>query len=210
MVEVVVSFAQCDERGQDVIAGAVAVVKGLVTEPVGQGVDTKGGLLNDKDSQNTGIDETTNPVTPAKPGNKSREDEGHEEDGLDKVPVLPDDDGVLVEVGDIGAAGALGVLLDDHPANMAVQQTLPHGVGVLFGVGVSVMGAMTLGPPTGRTLHGTSTNSSEVNTEGEASLVTPMSPKTMVTGGDTKASVVVVWITGQYQRQALVSLDKNR
>jgi hypothetical protein len=32
--------------------------------------------------------------------------------------MLPDDDGVIVEVGDVGTADALWVLLHDHPSEM--------------------------------------------------------------------------------------------
>ena len=49
MVEVVVALAEGDECGQDVVAGGVAVVKGLVAEPVGQRVDAEGGLLDKED-----------------------------------------------------------------------------------------------------------------------------------------------------------------
>lgn len=176
MVEVVVTLAKGDQCSDDMITRAVAVVEGLLTEPVGKRVDAEGGLLDDENTEDSSVDETTPPVTPAETGDQSRESQGHEENNLNEVGVLEDDDRVLVEIGDIGTAGTLGVLLDDHPAEMAVKQTLPDGVGVLLGVGVSVVSAVTLGPPAGGTLHGTSTNGGEVNTEREAGLVAAMRP----------------------------------
>ncbi|MCQ8115655.1 hypothetical protein NP565_24095, partial [Vibrio parahaemolyticus] len=47
VMKVMVTLAKSDERGDDVIARRVAVVKRLVAEPMGQGVDTEGSLLNE-------------------------------------------------------------------------------------------------------------------------------------------------------------------
>lgn len=144
VVEVVVSLAKGDERSDDMVPGAVAVIEGLLSEPVGQTVDTEGCLLDEEDAEDTGVHIAAPPVTPAKTGDHGREHNTHKDDGLDEVQVLPDDDGVLVEVGDVGSADSLGVLLHDHPANVAVHEALPHRVGVLDGVGVSVVGTVTI------------------------------------------------------------------
>lgn len=176
VVEVVVTLAKGDQGSDDVITRAVAVVKGLLPEPVGKRVDTEGGLLDDENTEDSSVDEATPPVAPAETGDQSRESQSHEEDDLDEVGVLEDNDRILVKIGDIGTAGTLGVLLNDHPAEMAVKQTLPDGVGILLGVGISVVSAVTLGPPAGGTLHGTSTNGGEINTEREAGFVATMRP----------------------------------
>lgn len=176
VVEVMVTLAEGDQCSDDVITRAVAVVKGLLTEPVGKRVDAEGGLLDDEDTEDSSVDEATPPITPAEAGDQSRESQSHEENDLDEVGVLEDNDGVLVKISDVGTAGTLGVLLDDHPAEMAVKQALPDGVGILLGVGISVVSAVTLGPPTSGTLHGTGTNGSEVNTEREAGFVAAMRP----------------------------------
>lgn len=65
VVEVVVSLTKSDESSDDVISGRVAVVKGLVAEPVGKRVDTEGSLLDEADAENTSVDKSTHPVTPA-------------------------------------------------------------------------------------------------------------------------------------------------
>jgi hypothetical protein len=118
VVEVVVALAEGDECGDDVIPRAVAVIERLITEPVGKGVDAESGLLDEEDAENASIDEATHPVVPANARHESREDHAHDEQDLDVVLVLPDNDGVLVQVGDVGAADALRVLLHDHPTKL--------------------------------------------------------------------------------------------
>jgi hypothetical protein len=85
--------------------------------------------------------------------------------------VLPDNDGVLVEIGDVGTADALGVLLHDHPAKMAVQKTLANAVGVLVGVGVAVVGAVVTAPPADRALDSASANSREPDPQRQTGVV---------------------------------------
>ena len=118
MVEVVVTLSKSDESSDDVVAGRVAVIEWLVTEPMGQRVDAKGSLLNDEDAEDTSVDKTSHPVTPSKTTDEAREDHAHEDDSLDVIAMLPDNDGVIVQIGDIGTADALWVLLHDHPSNV--------------------------------------------------------------------------------------------
>lgn len=144
VVEVVVSFSKGNKGGDDVVARAVAIIKRLLTEPVGKGVDAESRLLNHKDTQNSGVDKSADPIAPAKASDEGREDESHEENTLHEVPVLPNDNRVLVQVRDIGTANSLGVLLHDHPADVAVQEAFANRVGILLSVGVSVVSAMTI------------------------------------------------------------------
>lgn len=58
VVEVVIALAEGHERRDPVIARGVAVVKGLVAEPVGEGVDAERRLLHEGCAENTSIDET--------------------------------------------------------------------------------------------------------------------------------------------------------
>lgn len=175
-----VSFAEGDEGGDDMVSGRVAVVEGLVTEPVGKGVDAEGGLLDEEDAEDAGIDESAHPVAPSETADERREDETHGDDDLDVVLVLPDDDGVLVQVGDVSTTDALGVLLHDHPADVGVEQPLADGVRVLVGVGVAVVGTVVASPPSDRSLHGTTTDGSQVDSQGESGRVRAVSPEAMV------------------------------
>jgi hypothetical protein len=180
VVEVVVALAEGHESGDDVVARRVAVIEGLVTEPVGQAVDAEGGLLDEEDAEDTGVDEAAPPVVPAETADESRNDQGHGDDALDVVAVLPDDDGVLVQVGDVGAANAARVLLHDHPADVAVEQALANRVGILVRIGVAVVRAVQAGPPTSTALDGSRATGGEEDLEREPSLVARVSPQTVV------------------------------
>jgi hypothetical protein len=144
VVEVVVSLTKGDKSGDDVITGRVAVIERLVSEPVSKRVDTESSLLDEANTEDTGIDQATPPVTPTKTSDESREGKSHEENRLDVVLVLPDNNGVLVEIGDIGSALSLRVLLQDHPSHVRVHETLADRVRVLVGVGITVVNTVTI------------------------------------------------------------------
>jgi len=78
MVEVVVAFAQSDKSGDDMIARRIAVVEGLVTEPVSKTVDAEGGLLDEEDTKDARIHQATYPIVPEDAGNARREDKSHD------------------------------------------------------------------------------------------------------------------------------------
>ena len=150
---------------------------------MGKRVDAEGSLLDEEDTEDTAVDVATSRVTPAKTANKGRDDKGHGDDTLDVVLVLENDDGVLVEIGDVGTADSLGVLLHDHPADVGVEETLADRVGILVGIGVSVVSTVIPGPPTGGTLNSGSTTGGEPDLEGKRGLVGGMGPKSVVSGG---------------------------
>lgn len=106
--------------------------------------------------------------------------------------VLPDNDRVLVQVGDVGAADALGVLLHDHPAEMAVEKSLANAVWVLVGVGVAVVGTVVAAPPADGTLNSTAANKGEENAEWEGGVVRLVCPETMVASCDAETSPEVI------------------
>ena len=193
VVEVVVTLAESNKGGDDVVPGAVAVVKGLVSEPVGKRVDAEGSLLDEEDAEDTGVDEATLPVVPEKTSDSRGEDQTHEDDNLDVVLVLPDNDGVLVQVGDVGAANTLGVLLHDHPAKMAVEKSLADAVWVLVGVGVAVVGTVVAAPPADGTLNGTAANKGKEDAEWERGVVGLVCPEAMVASCDAETSPEVVY-----------------
>lgn len=160
-MKVVVALPKSDNGSDDVVARRVAVIKWLVAEPVSQRVDTEGGLLHEEGSKDTSINESAEPVTPAEATDESGQDDGHEDNDLEIVLVLPDNDGILIQIGNIGTANSLGVLLHQHPAEMRVQETLADGIWIFFGVCVSVMGTMITGPPSDGTFDGAASDSSE-------------------------------------------------
>lgn len=192
VVEVVVALTKSDKSSDDVITRRVAVVKGLVAEPVSQRVDAEGGLLDEEDAEDTSVDESTEPVAPAETSDERREDKAHEEDDLEVVAVLPDDDLVLIQVGDVGTANTLGVLLHDHPAKVRVHETLADGVRVLGGVGISVVSTMVTRPPSDGALDSTTANGSKEDLQRQGGAVALVSPETMVASRDAETSPVVV------------------
>ena len=192
MVEVVVALTKSDKRSDDVVPGAVAVVEGLVTKPMGERVDAEGGLLDEEDTEDTSVDKAALPVIPQKSRDSRGEDETHEDDDLDVVLVLPNDDGVLVQVGDVGTADALGVLLHNHPPKMAVEKTLANAVGVLVGVGVAVVGTVVAAPPADGALNSAAADECEEDAQWQRGIVRFVCPETMVTSCDAKTRPEVV------------------
>jgi hypothetical protein len=61
---IVVSLAECDEGGENVIFGGMSVVEGLITKPMGKRVDTESGMVNKDKSTDTGEVKSTSPITP--------------------------------------------------------------------------------------------------------------------------------------------------
>ena len=94
--------------------------------------------------------------------------------------MLPHHDGIGVEVGDVGAANSLGVLSQEQPTQVRVHQTLAHGVRVLVGVGVAVMGSVISRPPADRALDGAGSDQGEVNLQGGGGGVGLVRPQTVV------------------------------
>jgi len=104
-------------------------------------------LLDNKDSENSGVDESSPPISPSESGNQHGENHTHEDNALDVVSVLPDNDGVVVEIRDIGTADSLWVLLQKHPSEVRVNEPLANRVWVLVGIGVTVVCSVVSGPP---------------------------------------------------------------
>jgi hypothetical protein len=139
--------------------------------------------LDDSHSQNTSVDVAAQEVTPAETAHKRGHDQGHGDDTLDEVAVLPDNDGVFIQISDVGAADAARVLLHDHPADVAVEKTLADGIGILIGIGVAVVRAVKAGPPSRAAFDGGRATGGEEDLEGQRSLVARVSPEAMVAGG---------------------------
>lgn len=192
VVEVVVTLAKSHKSGDQVVTRRVAIIEWLVAEPVSQRVDAEGGLLNEEDTEDTAVDETSLPVTPTETSDDSREDQTHEEDDLEVVTVLPDDNGIIVEIRNIGASNSLWVLLHEHPAEVGVEQTLADRVWVLVGVGVSVVCTVVTSPPSDGSLNSTSSDRSQENLERQSCRVGSVCPQTVVACCDTETGREVV------------------
>ena len=117
-------------------------------------------VVDEAQTGSASVEESTLPVTPAESGDRSGEQEAHDEDELDIPPVLPADDRVLAQVADIGHT-RLVTGLQDHPANVGEPETLVRVVRVKVGVGVTMVRAVAAAPPFDRALDGTSTRDRE-------------------------------------------------
>ena len=60
--------------------------------------------------------------------------------------MLPDNDWVFVEIADVGTANSLWVLLHQHPAEVTVEQPLPHGVWIFVSIGVAMVCSVVTSP----------------------------------------------------------------
>lgn len=142
-----VAFTKSDQSGDEVVTGRIPVIEGLITEPVSKGVDAESGLLHKEYTENSTVDEAAEPVTPAETTSKHGQEKPHKHDDLEVVAVLPDDNWIFIEVGDIGTTDTLRVLFHQHPADVGVEETFTNGVWVVVGVGVAMMSSVVSGPP---------------------------------------------------------------
>lgn len=141
-------------------------------------------MVNEHQSSGTGKKESSSPVSPSESSDGHREEESHGDDEREIPLVLPDDDLVLGQIGDVGDS-RLSSRLEDHPSNVRPEQSLVRGVGVEIGIGVSVMRSMSSRPPFNRSFDGTGSSEGEEVLEGERRGVRAVGPKPVVAGGDS-------------------------
>lgn len=122
MVEVVVPLAQTEQGRDPMIAGRAPVVERLIAKVVPEAVDSEGALLNRHDSEDTSVDEPAFPIPPAKPRDQGRHDPGEEYRNGGIVLVLPYNEWVVGEVGDVGASVFFVILVEKQPAHVR----MPH------------------------------------------------------------------------------------
>ncbi len=95
--------------------------------------------------------------------------------------MLPSDEGTLIEVGDVVATNLCGVLLQQHPADVGIEESFRGTVRVFGGVSVSVVGTMVTRPPADASLHGAGTKQAQHQADWECSIICTVSPQAMVT-----------------------------
>jgi hypothetical protein len=137
----------------------------LVTQPMGKGIDTKSRLLKEEAPQDTRIDQAAFPITPTQSGDHHWEKHSESKNEFTIVFMLPHDDWVLVQVGDICPTTILGVLLQRHPHKVGVPHALPDTVWIFDGIGPSMVCPMLAAPPSNGALDGTAANTGEKNSQ---------------------------------------------
>jgi len=191
VVEVVVTLSDGAKSGEEVVARRVLVVEWLVFEPVGQRVDAKGRVVDKDKSGSSGEEESTFPVTPAETSDKGGDNEAKGEEEGEVVSVLPSNDLVSRQVGDVGDSD-LASWLDDHPSDVSPPEALVGRVWVELGVGVSVVSSVSPGPPFDGTLDGTGTSHGEEVLQRSRGIVRSVCPQSVVTSSDTETSDEIV------------------
>jgi len=106
--------------------------------------------------------------------------------------VLPDNNGILIEIGNVSTTDTFGILLHDHPANMRIQQAFTDAVWVLGGVGVAVVSAVITAPPADGSFNRASPAQCQKDFEWPSSRITLVCPQPMVTSSDTETCAEVV------------------
>jgi len=175
VVEVVVTFTKSAEGSDDMITRSVLVIERCFTEPVGEGVDAEGGVVDEAETEDTSIDEATLGVAPEEPGNKSGDNETHQENEFNVVPVLPPNDLVLAQVRDVSNTG-LSPRLDHHPANVRPVKATVSVVGVEVGVGVPMVSTVSTAPPLDRAFNCTRTSEGKEIFKGLGGVVGTVRP----------------------------------
>jgi len=105
--------------------------------------------------------------------------------------VLPPNNRVLAQVADVGDT-RLAAGLHQHPANVGVEETFMGIVGVQFGVGVTMVSAVTTTPPFNGTFHGAGASDSKEVLHWYCRIIRAVGPKAVVARGNAKASEEVV------------------
>jgi hypothetical protein len=143
----------------------------LFTQPMGKRVDTESGLLDKGESKNACIHQTTLPITPTQASYQHWKQHPEHQNGRSIMPVLPDNNRILVQIRDIRSSLILGILLQDHPHEMRIPNPLHNTVRIFRGIRPSMMRSVFTAPPPNGPLHRTSASTSQENPERKASNV---------------------------------------
>ena len=130
----------------------------------------------DKEQTSKGaIKVTAAPVPPEIAGDDGRKEDAHEEDEGDEPVVLPADDGVAGEIGDISDT-RFATGLEEHPTDVGPEEAAMGTIGIEVGVGVAMVSTVTARPPLDRALNRTCASESEKVFEGTRGIVGTMGP----------------------------------
>lgn len=191
VVEIVVALADRHERRNDMVSRRMFVIERRLTEPVRERVDAERRVMDKQQASGTGKEESAAPVAPSETGDSRGEDEAHKDEQREVVLVLPSNNLVARQVGHVGDAN-LGPRLDEHPSDVGPPEAVVCAVRVQVGVGVSVVGSVTAGPPFDGALDSTGAGACEDVLKERGSVVRSVGPETMVARGDTETGDVVV------------------
>jgi len=191
VVEVVVTFSYGNESGNPVVLGRVLVVEGSVSEPVGERVDAEGRVVDEEETSGTGEEESSAVISPSESGDEGREDESHSDDEVDVPTVLPLDNLVLREIGNVGDSG-LATRFDEHPSDVRPPESFVRRVRVEIRIRVAVVSAVTPTPPLDRSFYGSRSSESEEILKRKTRGIRSVRKKAVIPSGNSKSGVKVV------------------
>lgn len=136
-------------------------------------------VMNEGRAESASEEEATAVILPEETWDDGGQDVGHEDEEPDVVVVLPADDWIPAEIGNVGDT-RLAAGLDEHPANVGPEETLVGGVRIKVGVGVAMVCTVTTRPPLDRPLDGTSTSECQSIFKRLGGVVGTMRPQSVV------------------------------
>ena len=187
-MEVVVSLSESNQSGDYMVTGRVAVIKWLVTKPMSQRIDTESRLLHKEDSKDAGVNESTNPITPTQARNEARKDQSHGHNDPQIVFVLPNNDGVFVQIGNICPSNAFRILLQDHPSQVRIHQSFADTVRVFFRIRIAMMSSVIARPPTDGSFNSTTSNGGKKHLKRKSGRIRSVGPQTVISFRDVSNS----------------------
>lgn len=146
--------------------------------------------MNEDEPGSSSEEVTTLPITPEDTRDDSWDNECHGQQEWNVPFMLPANYGIVVEVGDISNTG-LATRLDDHPTDVRPYKTVVGTIWIQVGIGVTVMSAVTTGPPLDRALYSASSSQSKSVLQWQRGIVGTMGPQTVITRCNTKTSYKV-------------------
>ena len=159
------------------------------TKKVSQRIDAPGGI-EDESILNVRQSQGNEPIlTPAEDGDQSGETEAEEHSEGEVVLLLEHNDLVLLQVLHVGSATSLNdqlVFLQKQPSAVREKQTILRVMGVLLGVGVTVVSAVVTRPMPDGTLVGTTVAKHQKDLDGGRGGVRAVRPQTVSSSGDTQ------------------------
>ena len=140
-------------------------------------------MVDEAETSSAGVDIPAPEISPAKPAENGGEDETAGDNEGAVPAVLPPHDLVLAEIADVRNT-RLATRLDEHPTDVREEEALVRVVRVQGRVGISVVRAVTAGPPFDRTLDRTSTSNRKEVLEGLRGVVRTVGPEAVVACGN--------------------------
>ena len=117
-------------------------------------VNAESSLVDKEHSPEASVHESSPEVSPCISGNRKRQEKSKEKSNRKIMPVLEHNAAVGIEIANVNAAGATGVLLEHHPTDMGIPKALVDGVRILSSINVAMVGAVVSAPPASRAFEG--------------------------------------------------------